>query len=378
MKKINALRQKYIPLPALILYGLALLSAGIYIAARFSPSFADWFCYGPAGYVRMGLAKLTGIFPFSVVETLLLMVPILLVLIFVYVITLTNREEMQKVVRFFVLVFSLIFSYFTLFVFTYGTGYFGSSLDEKIKIEKNSVSTDALCETAEYLTDRVNELEGEVSYRFGSFSVMPYDFEELNDKLNNAYEEAAKAYPFLRGYRSRLKPVMLSKPMSYAHLLGIYTYYTGEVNINMDFPDYTLPFTCAHEMSHQRGIAREDEANFMAFLVCLQSDDPYIRYSGYLNLLEYVYNALYVADKDAYYTVRAGLNSRANGEETAYAAFFKTYENSTAATVSSAVNDRFLKSNGQAAGEKSYGLVVDLAVAYLQDEKNKTEGNREK
>ena len=50
-------------------------------------------------------------------------------------------------------------------------------------------------------------------------------------------------------------------------------------------------------MAHQRGIAREDEANFIAFLVCMASDDPYIRYSGYLEVYEYVASSLYSDDR---------------------------------------------------------------------------------
>ena len=196
---------------------------------------------------------------------------------------------------------------------------------------------------------------------------MPYGFDELNDKLNDAYASAAEEerFAFLFPFRSRLKPVMLlSKPMSYAHLLGMYSYYTGEANINMDFPDYTLPFTCAHEMSHQRGIAKEDEANFMAFLVCLESDDPYIRYSGYLGVYEYVINALYKADKDLYSELIGTLDRKIRYELIAYSDFFEKYRESTASKVTGTVNDTFLKSQGQQAGTLSYDLVTELAVAY--------------
>src|SRR5438105_6884447 len=38
-------------------------------------------------------------------------------------------------------------------------------------------------------------------------------------------------------------------------------------------------------MAHQRGFAREDEANFIAFLVCTKASNAYVRYSGYLGAL---------------------------------------------------------------------------------------------
>jgi hypothetical protein len=154
--------------------------------------------------------------------------------------------------------------------------------------------------------------------------------------------------------------------MSYLHITGVYSFYTGEANLNVYFPDYTLPFTAAHELAHQRGIARENEANFIAFLVCAESDDPYVRYSGYMNLLEYVINALYRTDEQQYMEFMRSLPDEIKGEMRAYSAFFSEFRDSVAADISDVVNDTYLKLNGSEAGVASYGLVVELAVAYYQ------------
>jgi hypothetical protein len=151
--------------------------------------------------------------------------------------------------------------------------------------------------------------------------------------------------------------------MSYMHITGVYSFFTGEANVNVNFPDYTIPYTAAHELAHQRGIAREDEANFIAYLVCISSDDAYIRYSGYLNLYEYVASALYRADPDLYFDLRDQLPSAVRYELIAYSEFFDQFRDSTVGEISNAVNDLYLKGNGTE-GTQSYGLVVDLAVAY--------------
>ena len=164
---------------------------------------------------------------------------------------------------------------------------------------------------------------------------------------------------------SRVKPVLVSEVMSYMHITGVYSFFTGEANLNVNFPAYTLPHTAAHEMAHQRGIAREDEANFMAFLVCIRSDDPYIRYSGYLNAYEYVASALYRADKDLYYQAVTRLGESVKAELVAYSEFYDQYRDSTVSQVSGAVNDSYLQSQGTP-GTISYGMVVDLTVAYYK------------
>ena len=163
----------------------------------------------------------------------------------------------------------------------------------------------------------------------------------------------------------RPKQVILSEPWTYTHIAGVYTFFTGESNVNVNFPDYTIPFTTAHEMAHQRGISREDEANFVAFLACAESDDPYIRYSGYMSLYEYVRSALYGADKDAYNEIRSAELSSVRNEGRAYSLFFDKYRENVAATVSGTINNSYLQSQGTV-GTKSYGMVVDLACAYFR------------
>ena len=121
----------------------------------------------------------------------------------------------------------------------------------------------------------------------------------------------------------------------------------------------------AHELAHQRGIAREDEANFVAFLVCIESEDAYIRYSGYLNLYEYVMSALSSADGKLYREAYGRTSAEVRGELRAYSEFYEKYRDNVAADISGAVNNSYLQSQGTV-GERSYGLVVDLAVAYYR------------
>ena len=187
----------------------------------------------------------------------------------------------------------------------------------------------------------------------------------MNDKLLEAYDKASDKYSFLQRLNSKIKPVMLSEPMSYTHITGVYTFFTGEANVNVNSPDYCLVFTAAHELAHQRGIAREDEANFVAFLVCLESDDAYIRYCGYLNLYEYVASALSKANKNAFNYSYTNLPLPVKYELRAYSQFYKKYEHSTVSKVSETVNNTFLTSQGTP-GTRSYGMVVDLAVAYYK------------
>ena len=102
----------------------------------------------------------------------------------------------------------------------------------------------------------------------------------------------------------------------------------------------------------------------MAFLVCMASDDPYIRYSGYLNLYEYVSSALYSASREYYTQIQEALDPRIYYELRSYSAFFDKYRDTVVSQISESVNNTYLVIQGTE-GTKSYGMVVDLAVVYL-------------
>ena len=320
--------------------------------------------------VRLVLAKVTGLFPTSLGELAFFCLPFVLTGVIAFVVYNTKRERFRTLTRFFACAFAVISLFYSAFVFTLGMGYRGSPLEEKLGLERKELSSKELEETTLFLVERINEYTDEIQFIKDSSSVMPYTFEQMNEKLNKAYKSASEKYPFVMGYSSRIKPVMASQLMSKAGLLGMYSYYTGETNVNTDYMDYTLMFTCAHELSHQRGISREDDANFMAFLVCLESDDPYINYAGYVNMLEYMLNPLYTALKEEnrlsrYSSILSKLDERVLCE--IGVASKKTEDNKgVISTVTNKVNDTYIMVQGVESGSKSYGLVVELTAAYYK------------
>lgn len=345
---------------------LAAVSGILHLICNFSTSFADFMIEKVCFVVRFLLAKATGWVPFSVGEMTLILLPLFAILLIALTVRLAVRYDTKLYCRTIAGLLSVICMLYSLFVLTLAPGYKSSTLDTKLGLARVPVSADELLHTAEILRDETHALLDEVTFRYANFSVMPYSLDEMNEKLNDAYEKAGEKYDFLNNFRSDIKYVILSEPMSYTHITGVYSYYTGEANLNINFPDYSLPYTAAHELAHQRGIARENEANFVAFLVCIESDDPYIQYSGYVNLLEYVMNSLYAASPDYYNTFYGTLDRQIVYEFYASSAFFEKYRENIAADVSSAVNNNYLQSQGQVEGTRSYGLVVDLAVAYYK------------
>ncbi len=358
--------EKYerVPLWSKIALIIAALCVIFYIIICISPKFADFFNKYAGGTFRFIFAHITNVLPFSIAEACLILIPVFLAIIIRYVWKYRCNSQKAMIVTL-VCIFSVASMFLSSFVLTFSAGYRGTELEDKLGLEATKIDKYDLYNSADYLIEEINKLAPEISFSADGFSVMPYSLSEMNDKLIAAYDSFSKKYDFINNFNSRLKPVLLSEAMSYAHITGVYTFFTGESNINIGFPDYTIPYTAAHELAHQRGIAREDEANMMAFLVSLESEDPYIRYCAYVNMYEYVANALYKADKQLYKKAVATLSSDVRNEQSAYSKFFKKYSKSVTSQISGAVNNVYLQSQGTE-GKKSYGMVVDLTVAYLK------------
>ena len=145
---------------------------------------------------------------------------------------------------------------------------------------------------------------------------------------------------------------------------GFYFPFTGECNVNADFPAATLPTTVAHELSHRRGIASEQECNFLAVLASLRCDDAAYCYAGALSGYSYLAYARYSADAERWRAVRGTLDERVVADLRASGAYWAQFEGPVD-TVSIAIYDGFLKSYGTI-GVKSYGACVDLLVAYFK------------
>ena len=359
---------EYSPVFTMVTVFLFPIVLALHILSIFFEPIANFVNRYPASAVRFLLAKVTGILPFSLAEILVFLILPATVVAIVFAFRLCRKEDPKPSRYYLSYLIGFFLLLYTGFVLTLGTSYFTAPLDKELALDKKGVSATELYAACEEVVHEMEPLLDGIAFEASGLSRMSYSFDELNGKLNDAYETVTKDYPFIASLSSNVKGILLSEPLTYTHLSGIYTYFTGEANVNTNFPDSTLAFTMAHEMAHQRGIGREDEANFVAFLVCMESDDPYIRYCGYLNAYEYVASALYRADQELYYKASARLNGEVKAEMAAYNEFYDKYRESTVSEVSGTINNSYLQSQGTP-GTVSYGMVVDLAVAYYKAQK---------
>lgn len=159
------------------------------------------------------------------------------------------------------------------------------------------------------------------------------------------------------------KPLVLSRMSSWAGVSGFYIPFTGEVTFNDDLPTFDLPMVIAHHKAHQRGYAREDEANFIGYVVCVNSTDPYVRYSGYLYGLK-VMEVLTKGNLDRYNDLLSRINEGPRADLRERLAFWERMKNSVLGAASRRTFSAYLRVNRVSGGIKNYDEDVPLIIGY--------------
>jgi hypothetical protein len=212
-----------------------------------------------------------------------------------------------------------------------------------------------LIEQAKHLRTMVNEdNDGVMCITDGKAQVL--------NRATAGYLEAAELYPQLGGRYGKPKGVFFSEILSYIGLSGVYFPFTGEANVNMSIPDSMLPVAVCHEMAHQRGFAREDEANYIAYLTCKFNPDPEFQYSGTLLAVIYAMNMMKTVDGERYLELKKEYSNELQKDLANITLYWAKYQ-SVIGRISNQINDSYLKSNGQGAGVYSYNQMVNLLIA---------------
>lgn len=315
---------------------------------------------------RLVMAKLSDVFSFSLFEVVIISLPIIIAVIIILAVRRFRSGEGR--VRFILNFIGLILIIYSAYILGLGIGYSTSPVSDKMGFSEVKVTKEKLADAMIYLRDEVNSLSEEISAAEDGTSDPECSFYEISERICASYDEFYNKYGFAKSFTSHAKGVHFSTVLSYLGLGGIYTFYTGEANVNIDYPMYDVTFTAAHELSHQRGVMRENEANFMAYLILSESEDVYLRYSGALNMYQYIASALYRTDKELYYEIVSGLCDMSKTDIRVSNAITQKYGDTFIADISEFINDLYLKSNGTE-GVVSYGRVVTLAVSYLESKK---------
>lgn len=331
-----------------------LAAAAMYLPAPIFSVYTD-FTRDAAAF----LSGVTASFPFAVWEILLAIV--ILLVLYGLIRCFSTGKFLRWLSGLVLLVSILVF----LFVGLWGINHFGTPVAQRLGLTVTAYSKDQLADTTRYMAKQANTWAEQVQRdENGDLAI---DFETMAEQAQNGYDSMAQTNGFFRLPDTTVKPLLTSKAFSYMGITGIYIAYTGESCVNTDTYAASIPFTMCHELAHSLTVAPEDEANFCAFLACLNNDDPAFQYSGWYSAYIYTYNALAKVDSAAASEIRNTLSETVLRDVRRASEHYDQYEGEVQ-EVTEKLNDTYLKAFREESGVQSYGEVADLLIAwYLQN-----------
>ncbi len=346
---------------------LLLLPLG-FLLPQIAPSFpwaAEWYARQIYPVVSSILSLISAIFPFSLAEILIYaLLGSLAVILLAYIgLCIARRIPLIKLISLLITLGIAAGALLNAFYFLWGFNYFRPSLYTLLQLPVQERPSEELALLCQELTVEAIALRQQVSEDEEGVFMLAEGWPAMAEKIPEAYKQLGQEISFLSQEAKPAKGVLASEAMSWAGIAGIYIPFTAEANVNIHQPALLIPSSAAHETAHYLGIAREDEANFLAYLSCSISDAPSISYSGTMLALIYCMNALYETDLEAFAIISSEYSEGMWRDLLDYSAYWAAYEGEVEMIVSS-VNDGYLRMNQQEDGVKSYGLMVDLLLAW--------------
>ncbi|MDO4816511.1 MAG: DUF3810 domain-containing protein [Bacillota bacterium] len=311
------------------------------------------------------MAELCSRVPFSVTELLVAaaIVAVTVYIIYQLVSVIRKPERLKRVYITMITLLAVGVGIYAALSWTLGVSYYADNFSEKSGLADEPVSEAELIAVTEYFARQVNYCSDKVSR--DENGIFTCDEEELFLKNEYLYDNISEEFPCLNLVYIKTKPMFFSRMMSMTDFTGVFFPFTGESNVNVDSPLCFRASTIAHEMAHQRGVASESEANFVAVAACMSFDDNDYRYSGALMAYVHLSNALYDADYDAWLKIYNSISDDVRRDLAYNREYWAQFE-SPISEVTTGAYDSYLKSNGFE-GMRSYGACVDLLVAYYYD-----------
>lgn len=354
-------RKRIISPFAIISVSIFIVIGILYFLSDISYAAADFLNATVCHTFRIAMASVGDLFPFSLLEALIICLPIIIFLV-IYRAVKAFSDPAGRL-RFIINLAAAVLLIYSGHLLALGIAHNTTPLSDRMELSEVEVSEENLTDTLTDIIEEINSLAPVVPRDADGIFTHGYSYDELSEIISPLYSSFAEQYNLPRGYSGRAKGVRNGWAMSYLGITGIYSYITGEANVNTYYPDYVTLFTTAHEMSHQRGILRENEANFVAYILLSSSEDESLRYSAALNMYSYFASALYRTNKDAYYQLIPTLSDMAKDDIRFANAVSDKYGDTFIEDISEWINDLYLESSGSE-GIISYSRVVELVLSY--------------
>ena len=332
------------------MFGLLLLA--FVIGCRVHTPLADLYAEKCYPVISDGFSRIASIFPFSLEE----IVVICFVLAFIFVLVRAVRKK-EGFLRWLGGTARVTMWLIVWFYIGWGINYFRTPLYPRMGIERVSYDENTF---SHFLSDYTKALNN------ASEEAVSWNWEELEADVREFYSTTLPeyGYTYLHHWQD-VKDPLLNRLYSAVGVLGFMGPFFCESQLNLELPDLEYPFTLAHELAHLAGVTSEAEANYWAYVYCRQSEDPAVRYSGYLSLLPHAAaSAGSLLSEERYGEWAATVADKVKEDYAETSRLWEKRRIGIINTVQRWMMDRFLKTNGVSEGAKDYYGVIGMIITF--------------
>ena len=313
---------------------LALLTFISSWAGLFPPGLVErWYAHFLYLKISQIVGRCSDVFPFSWLD---LGIPLVLV----FSIGLVRRRR-------FLLLLNVVAVFYLLFFWSWGLNYHRQQLAAKLSFDSERAKGDGIEQFAMRAATQINRL-------YVDKEVRGFNEQRIRDEAIQRVRRVVQVID-RTDWRAaeRIKNSLLVNPwLHIAGIDGLFNPYGHEAIISNTLLDIERPFVIAHELGHVRGYPNEGDANLIALFATVMSSDPYLQYSGWLNLW------LYVRTRE----LDTLLDDGPKADLQRIFARTRTEQIRWVSNTQAAILDWYLKANNVDEGIRSYSQVVMLAV----------------
>lgn len=252
---------------------------------------------------------------------------------------------------------------FFFFQLLWGFNYNRISIEELLGLTLEPLSAKDLREELEEEAERLIAFRARVSDTDSvllSADSMPHD---LENRLRHHLEHWLREYDFPAVGRVRGRQMLPAGIFLRFSSAGLYFPFTGEGHVDAGLHPLQIPGVMTHELAHGYGFADEGTCSFLAYLSCIQSDDPFIAYAAQLDFWRTLAVNYLRQEPKAYRKFRDNLPSGIRADLDAINQTLDRYPD-IVPRLRYRMYDAYLKSQGIKEGMLNYNRVIMLVYAW--------------
>jgi Protein of unknown function (DUF3810) len=248
---------------------------------------------------------------------------------------------------------------YTIYFMFWGFAYHRQPIAKTLSLNTENITYSELLS----LTDTLIKLSNETRKTISSTEAQGMEIQQYFSQAKLGFDQIAITNKIFKYENTSIKFATIKPILSTLNTSGIYSFWSGEANINAINPAFVAPYTICHEMAHQIGFASEEEANFVSYLACINNPNKIFKYSAYSQLIKYSLRAVFNKDSNDYNKLIINILPENKADYQFANKQWEPYNFEAVNKITGYIYDLFLKANNQDQGLESYGQVVELMIA---------------